>query len=155
MEEDTLLVCMPIEDMQGDPVQGSVQMWCDECGTSIWVAPSSRTLLDKEDPFLLVCTGCALKETRQAAAVTGPERKSREIGRLRKQAEEAYDKMYDVSSDRAAKWEYEIAYDSLRGAARLARELDRLDEALELDKRAEHIRNVFRHQFMMPPGLIN
>ena len=155
MAEETLLVCMPVKEMDGEPVTGSVTLLCDECGKAVWVAPSSQQMLETGDPFLLVCTHCALKETREAGAVTGTERKKREIERLRKQAEEAYGRMYDSKNEHAAKWEYETAYDSLRLAARLARELDRLDEALAMDKRAEHIRKVYRHQFMYPPDVVN
>jgi len=153
--EDTLLVCMPVKEMLGEPVGGSVSMLCDECGQAIWVAPSSRMMLDQGDPFLLVCTRCAVKKVHTAGPLTGVERKSREMERLRKQAEEAYARMYDAQNDHAAKWEYETAYDALRSAARLARELDRLEDALAMDKRAEHIRKVYRHQFMYPPDLVN
>jgi len=155
LPEDTLLVCMPVKEMEGEPVAGSVAMLCDECGAAIWVAPSSRALLDRGDPFLLACTQCALKEALRSTAVTGAERKSRAIERLRKQAEEAYDRMYDARDDRAARWEYEMAYDSLRSAAGLARELGRIEDAVALDRRAEHIRKVFRHQFMYPPDRVN
>lgn len=155
MADDALLVCMPIETMQGEPVRGSAAMLCDECEAGIWVAPSSQHLLNSGDAFLLVCTRCAVKEQYKSSAVTGVERKSREIDRLRSQAESAYNRMFDARDDRAAKRENESAYDALRTAARLARELDRLDEALALERRADHIRKVYRQQFKYPPDLLN
>jgi hypothetical protein len=84
-----------------------------------------------------------------------PEREAKlfQIAKLVKDAEEAYDKMYDAHHPRDAKWQYELAYDWLHDAAKQLRELDLEDVALTLETRAQHIRTVYRHQFMMPPDL--
>ena len=79
--------------------------------------------------------------------------KMAQIAVLVRDAEAAYDKMYDVHDQRDAKWQFELAYDWLRDAAKIARELELEKEALAYEERAQHIRKVFRHQFMMPPDL--
>jgi hypothetical protein len=75
------------------------------------------------------------------------------ISALVRDAEAAYDKMYDVHDPRDAKWQYELAYDWLRDAAKIERELGLEEDAMAHEARAQHIRTVYRHQFMMPPDL--
>ncbi len=76
-----------------------------------------------------------------------------QIAVLVRDAEAAYEKMYDVRDQRDAKWQYELAYDWLHDAAKIARGLELEKEAVAYEERAQHIRKVYRHQFMMPPDL--
>lgn len=73
--------------------------------------------------------------------------------KLRVEAEAAYDQMYEVHSHREAHWQFELAYDWLREAVEIARSLGLEERAAAMEKRAEHIRKVYRHQFMNPPDL--
>lgn len=81
------------------------------------------------------------------------EEKEARIAHLVSEAEAAYDQMYEVHDPRDAKWQYELAYDWLREAAALCRELGNEADSETHEKRAEHIKKVYRHQFMNPPDL--
>jgi len=63
-----------------------------------------------------------------------------------RQAEEAYNRLYDEwsSSGRAAA--YNECKESMADAIRLARELGLEDKVIELEKKLEHYKAVFRHQ---------
>ena len=63
-----------------------------------------------------------------------------------RQAEEAYSRLYDAysRSDRAAA--YNDCKESMADAIHLARQLGLQDKVLELEKKLEHYKNVFRHQ---------
>jgi hypothetical protein len=77
--------------------------------------------------------------------------KLEEIARLKSQAGRAYDSMYDLYEDAEIRWQYELAYESLISVVRLAEELGLTEEAAAAEERAQHIRKVYRHQFMRPP----
>ena len=62
-------------------------------------------------------------------------------------AEAAYDAMYDVHSDALAKMHYEDATLYFARAAAAARALGRPDDAVRLEQRRDHVRQVFRSQF--------
>jgi hypothetical protein len=79
--------------------------------------------------------------------------KVEEIAKLTAQAEKAYDTMYDLYDDGGIRWQFELAYDSLLSAARTATEIGLTEEAAAAQARAQHIRQVYRHQFMRPPDL--
>jgi len=79
------------------------------------------------------------------------EEKLAEVAKLKEQDEKAYSQMYELHDDKEIRWQYELAYDSLRSAARIAREVGLAEEAAEAEKRAEHVREVYRHQFMQSP----
>jgi hypothetical protein len=59
-------------------------------------------------------------------------------------AEAAYDEMYDSRYPTGA---YARAKDPFRDAIVLAESLGRTADAARLEKRLEHVKNVFRHQF--------
>ena len=159
--EPAWLICVPVAEMEVEPAEGSVERPCAECGTPVWVAQSSQPMLDSGNLYRVMCTNCAIElEKEQALHLDlepDPERKRQEIleriAQLKTKSEAAYDKMYDLSEDREIRWEFEIAYDGLHEAARLARELGLVGEAEAHDQRAAHIRKVYRHQFMYPPDL--
>ena len=82
-----------------------------------------------------------------------PEEKAARIALIVHDAEKAYDQMYEAHGFREAKWQYELAYDWLHEAAKLCRELGNEKGAEAHEARAEHIKTVYRHQFMDPPDL--
>lgn len=90
-----------------------------------------------------------MEETNQ---LTGEEKALR-IAHFVRDAEAAYNQMYAVHDFRQAKWQFELAYDWLREAAKLCRELGNEKGAEAHEARAEHIKKVFRHQFRDPPDL--
>ncbi|HWG20370.1 MAG TPA: hypothetical protein VG225_07545 [Terracidiphilus sp.] len=153
MNEPAWLICVPVAEMVGNPAEGSVQLMCEGCGAALWVARSSQQMLASGETYMLLCMHCATNLSEGSPVDTAPENPLQQVERLKARAEAAYDKMYDLHDERAIKWEYETAYDSLRDAARAAREAGLDDEADACEKRAQHIRLVFRHQFMMPPDL--
>ena len=64
------------------------------------------------------------------------------------QAEKAYDDMYEAHSFSQANGFYSESKESFYDAIRLAEELGLADEAESLRKRLEHIKAVFRSQFV-------
>ncbi|MDE2183262.1 MAG: hypothetical protein KGJ78_09595 [Alphaproteobacteria bacterium] len=64
------------------------------------------------------------------------------------QGEKAYDDMYEAHSFGSARVCYSDAKDYLAQAITLANELGLTDEAAALDKRLQHIKAVFQHQFV-------
>ena len=63
-------------------------------------------------------------------------------------AEQAYDEMYDARTPGDAAARYNDAKEALYDAIGLARRLDRTVEAERLEARLEHIKAVFRSQFV-------
>lgn len=63
-------------------------------------------------------------------------------------AEKAYDDMYEAHSPSGATGRYSDAKEAYYDAIRLARELGLTDEVEALNKRLEHIKAVFRSQFV-------
>jgi len=155
--EPAWLICIPVAEMEVEPAEGSVERPCAECGVPVWVARSSQLMLASGDPYRVMCTNCAteLEEIRAERPEPESERQTKLelIAQLKAKAEAAYDKMHDLDDDREIAWEFEIAYDSLLAAARLAREFGLANEAEAHDQRAAHIRKVYRRQFMYPPDL--
>ncbi len=155
--EPAWLICVPVEEMELEPAEGSVERPCAECGTPVWVAQSSQTMLNSGGLYRLMCTNCAIaieeEQGMQRELERERESKLERIEYLKTQAETAYENMFDLKNGREIKWEFEAAYDSLIEAARLARELGLDEEAEANTERAGHIRMVYRHQFMHPPDL--
>jgi hypothetical protein len=139
-------------EMTAEPAAGSLKFACPTCDAAIWIAPSSMQMLASDVPYVLRCMQCASSANGEEAR-TDSEVNLAEMVRLRTQAEAAYDKMYDLFNDYEIKWQYELASETLRSAAELARELGLMEEGDACETRAEHIRKVFRHQFMRPPDL--
>jgi ankyrin repeat protein len=67
---------------------------------------------------------------------------------LEAQAEEAYDMMYDVRGSEASAGPYANAKDHLHDALAFARRLKRIDTVARLKARLDHIKAVFRSQFL-------
>ena len=68
------------------------------------------------------------------------------LEQLQQRAEEAYDRMYDVLGANAAGACFREAKELLSGAVSMARRMGLEDEAGRLEKRLEHIRQVYQHQ---------
>jgi len=68
------------------------------------------------------------------------------LRRLEAAAEKAYDEMYEAHSPGACGAYYSEVKECLYDAIRLARQIDREDEALRLEKRLDHIKAVYRSQ---------
>lgn len=81
------------------------------------------------------------------AAETERQKKIAELSRLREQAENAYDEMYEAHSFRDANVCYSDAKDDFYDAIALAEELGLAEDAEYLKQRLEHIKGVFRSQF--------
>lgn len=138
------IVCIRADQMAGDPVAGSYRGLCSRCGAEVLAAPSSHRMLTLgAQP---VCLTCAAAE-RPAADLERLE----QIARLKAKAEAAYDDIYNMHDDRQIAEKVEFALAWLRSAAQLEREAGLTMEADATEKRAEHIRTVYRHQFMQPP----
>jgi hypothetical protein len=70
------------------------------------------------------------------------------LARCKELAEKAYDDMYEAHSPSGATGCYSDAKEAYYDAIRLARELGLTDEVEALSKRLEHIKAVFRSQFV-------
>jgi len=68
------------------------------------------------------------------------------LEQLKKRAEQAYDRMYEVLGATAAGACFSEVKELLFGAISMARRLGLDDEATQLEKRMEHIRQVYEHQ---------
>jgi hypothetical protein len=79
-----------------------------------------------------------------------PDRQAKlvSLARCKELGEKAYDDMYEAHSPREANDCYRDAKDSFYDAIGLARELGLTDEVEALNKRLEHIKSVFRSQFV-------
>ncbi len=62
------------------------------------------------------------------------------------QAEDAYSRLYDEPSRSGRAAAYNECKESMADAIHLARELGLEDKVIELEKKLEHYKNVFRHQ---------
>ena len=60
--EEEFLICQPVQQALA-VILGSVQGECNDCGTSVWIAPSGQKLI-RERRFTILCSTCAL--TRMA-----------------------------------------------------------------------------------------
>lgn len=150
-----VLICVRVEEMEVAPAEGSIQLKCMECGAAIWAARSSQDLLAHGEDFRLVCMHCANELTKAALALDEPGQSVQtQIARLRSNAEAAYDSMYELHDDREIRWQFELADDLLREAVKTAREAAMPDEADTMERRRQHIRQVYFHQFVQPPHLL-
>jgi hypothetical protein len=70
------------------------------------------------------------------------------LARCKQFAEKAYDDMYEAHSDSAARGCYSDAKEAFYDAIGLAEELGLPEEAEALRKRLEHVKAVFRSQFV-------
>jgi len=68
------------------------------------------------------------------------------LKQLEQRAEEAYERMYEALGANAAGACFREVKELLSGAISMARRLDLEDEAIRLEKRLEHIRQVYEHQ---------
>ena len=153
MSDEAYLVCIRVVDMVGEPEAGSVRFVCSRCEEAIWLSPASRQMLASKAAAFAICMQCAAAATADDAAAPEPPKIEVEIAQLTARAEQAYDQMYEVCSSYEARSHFEMAWESLQAAARLAREAGLNDEAQAHEQRAQHMREVFRHQFMQPPDL--
>jgi hypothetical protein len=71
-----------------------------------------------------------------------------DLTHCRERGEKAYDDMYEAQSFREANVCYSDAKEFFYEAIRLAEELGLVDEVGSLRKRLEHIKGVFRSQFV-------
>jgi hypothetical protein len=78
---------------------------------------------------------------------TERQKKIAELSRLREQAENAYDEMYEAHAFRDANVCYSDAKDNFYDAIALAEDLGLAEDAEYLRKRLEHVKEVFRSQF--------
>ena len=62
MEEETFIVCMPVEGPPHYITPGSQIYACYDCGCQVTAAPSSQNML-KETGALVLCMNCALKRS--------------------------------------------------------------------------------------------
>jgi hypothetical protein len=138
------IVCIRADEMAGDPVAGSYRGRCSRCGAEILVAPSSQRMLTLgAQP---VCLTCAAAD-RSAPDLARLEN----IARLKAKAEAAYDDIYNMHDGPQIAEKVEFALAWLRSAAQLEREAGLTMDADATEKHADHIRTVYRHQFMHPP----
>lgn len=138
------VVCIRVDQMAGDPVAGSYRDRCARCGADVLVAPSSHRMLTLGAQPL--CLSCAAID-RPAAEIGRFE----SIARLKAKAEAAYDDIYNMHDSRQIAEKVEFALAWLRSAAQLEREAGLTADADATEKRAAHIRTIYRHQFMHPP----
>jgi len=56
-DDQSVILCLRVEGNPRHIYPGSVQMECKDCGTKIWVAPSGKELIEKENaiPVCIVC----------------------------------------------------------------------------------------------------
>ena len=141
-------------EMQVEPAQGSAEMQCSECGSPIWVARSSQDMLVTGGGYKLICMQCAAELSKASVEAERDVPISTTLERLQAQAETAYDRMYEVHTDREIHWQYELADDCLREAVKLAGENGLGEQAARMEMRRLHIRNVYYHQFVQPPRLL-
>lgn len=57
------IICMPVAAVP-DPVPGSTQVPCLQCGTACWIAPetAARQATEPDAVFEHYCIGCAAQE---------------------------------------------------------------------------------------------
>jgi hypothetical protein len=142
--QPAVVICLRADQMIGEPTAGSYHGRCPQCNAEILIAPSSEVMISQGADVL--CLSCAAQD--QPGIDT--ERRE-EIARLKAKAEAAYDAIYQMHDDRQIAWKAELAEDWLRSAARLEREAGLAEDADATEKRAQHIRKVYRHQFLQPP----
>ncbi len=58
-----MVMCIRIEDMDSDPAAGSHRGQCMRCGSPVWIAPSSRVIIEEQSRPVL-CIQCASTEPR-------------------------------------------------------------------------------------------
>lgn len=152
--ETPLLICVRVMEMQAEPAQGSMEMQCSECNAPIWVARSSQDMLVTGGGYKLICMQCAAELSKASVETERDVPLSATLERLQAQAESAYSQMYELHTDREIRWQYELADDCLREAAKLAAENGLEEHAARIETRRLHIRNVYYHQFVQPPRLL-
>lgn len=140
-----MVVCARVADMSAAHVSGSIQGHCLHCGAPIWISPTSRVLIEEQaNPVCCVQCSSSQQDPAPAPEVSADARAS--IDQLRSQAERAYEGVHELHDDREIRWRCELAVDSLRSAARIAREFGLVEEAFALERRAEHIHSVCRRR---------
>ena len=150
MMEIQRLICMRVIDMTVGPSPGSISLACPVCAEAIWVSLSSQQMLASSRSFQLCCTHCADPSQHWPHGPDDVDKHQR-FADLKAQGEDAYKRMYESHNDQEIKWLFELAYESLRSAARISTELSLHSEAKTCQQRAEHVRVVYRQQFMQPP----
>lgn len=138
------VICLRADQMIGEPTAGSHHGRCPGCDAELLIAPSSQVAISEGAE--VICLTCASQHQPGIDA-----QRHEEIARLKAKAEAAYDAIYNMHDDRQIAWNAELAEDWLRSAARLEREAGLAEDADATEKRAQHIRKVYRHQFMQPP----
>lgn len=65
------VICIRVGDMPSDPAAGSLQGQCMRCGTPVWIAPSSRVIIEEQSNPVL-CMQCAADESHSESRNTLP-----------------------------------------------------------------------------------
>lgn len=142
------VICLRIGQMDGDPVAGSLRGQCSSCGADVLFAPSAQAIISEGAE--LVCLTC---EARDEPEIDIEQREK--IARLKAKAEGAYDAIYEMHDDEQISRNVDSAEAWLLSAAELERKAGLITDAEATEKRAHHIRAVYRHQFMPPPDGIS
>jgi hypothetical protein len=86
------------------------------------------------------------KEHVQKTGQTQISNRIEQLEKFIRQAEEAYSRIYDEGSSSGRAAAYNECKESMADAIRLARELGLEDQVVELEKKLDHYKKVFRHQ---------
>jgi len=122
--------------------------WEDEEGPTFYLPEAKRAQASKAEPAL---AGIGLesdqgpeKEQGRASESMEEDQPDPRLRELEAEAEAAYNEMYDSSYPTGS---YSRAKDAFYDAIALARRLGRQNDVERLEKRLQHIKDVFRHQF--------
>jgi len=149
--EASMVICARVAEMSAAHVAGSIQGHCFHCGAPVWISPTSRVLIEEQsNPICCVQCASSHRELPPAPEVSADARAS--IDQLRAQAERAYEGVQELRDEREIRWRCELAVDSLRSAGRIAREFELVEEALALERRADHIHSVCGRRLRQPPN---
>lgn len=138
------VICLRADQMIGGSTAGSLRGRCPRCDAEILIAPSSQVIVSQGAE--LVCLSCAARDQPE---INIEQREK--IARLKAKAEAAYDAIYELHDDKQIAQNVECAEAWLRSAAELERDAGLVMDAEETEKRAQHIWNVYRHQFRRSP----
>jgi hypothetical protein len=86
------------------------------------------------------------KEHVQKTEQTQISNRIEQLEKFIRQAEDAYSRIYDEGSSSGRAAAYNECKESMADAIRLARELGLEDKVVELEKKLDHYKKVFRHQ---------
>lgn len=138
------VICLRVDQMDGDSVAGSLRGRCSSCAADVLFAPSSQAIISEGAE--LVCLNCAARDKTRIDID-----RLEKIARLKARAEAAYDAIYELHDDQQIARNVDSAESWLLSAAELERKAGLTMDAEATEKRAYHIRMVYRHQFMLPP----